>query len=104
MNKVTLDTSGIKRIQRNLNGNKRKAIADVVAEIVAKARENAPVLSGALRDSIHAEDGQVVADSDHALFVELGTSKMAAQPFLSPAVKEVQKGLAGFFVDVATGG
>jgi hypothetical protein len=29
--------------------------------------------------------GEVVADSDHAVFVENGTSVMAAEPFLGPA-------------------
>lgn len=59
-----------------------------------KAKGNAPVRTGRLRDSITHE----VADSEHAVYIgvpqevdygkwqELGTSKMPAHPFLKPAV------------------
>lgn len=72
-----------------------------IAHDVAKGMKNAaeryvPVLSGALKNSIHIEGGgdnfEVVARSieggaprDYAHFVEYGTSKMNAQPFMTPA-------------------
>lgn len=68
-----------------------KYVADVVLpKIEAHAKRIVPVDEGDLQDSIHSEvsdEGMfVVADADHALFVEQGTSKMAAQPYLRPAM------------------
>jgi HK97 gp10 family phage protein len=36
------------------------------------------------------EPVQVVADTPYASFVEFGTSKMAAQPFMGPAAEELE--------------
>ena len=66
------------------------------------ARELAPVRTGHLMASIRPEFGekmeaqevfdpvQVVADTPYASFVEFGTSKMEAQPFLGPAAEQVE--------------
>lgn len=37
---------------------------------------------------------------EYGIFVELGTSRMAAQPFLTPAVEGVQQSLAGEFASL----
>lgn len=69
---------------------------DVAQGMRDKAEAKAPVLSGALKASIHLEGGgndyQVTAKSteggatrDYAHFVEYGTSKMRAQPYMRPA-------------------
>jgi phage protein, HK97 gp10 family len=72
-----------------------KERADRVCEV---AKENAPVDTGALQDSGHVDkvsdkeyhvvfDAQKADESgSYALYVEEGTSKMAAQPFLRPAL------------------
>jgi HK97 gp10 family phage protein len=56
------------------------------------ARELVPVITGFLRDSIYVEetpDGIAFgAHADYAGFVEFGTSKMQAEPFLRPAVEQ----------------
>lgn len=62
--------------------------------IAADAARLAPVLSGATRDSIehHATvvDGlpaqEIAAHTDYAGYVEMGTSKTPAQPFIKPAL------------------
>ena len=46
---------------------------DVSEEIAEAARAVAPVDTGEDRDSIHVEEGKVVADTDHAAAVEFGT-------------------------------
>lgn len=68
---------------------------DEAAEAVLEAaRRRVPVgETGALRDSLHIEDTpgggkRVVADTEYAAFVEFGTSLMAAEPYLRPAVDE----------------
>jgi len=62
-------------------------VIGAVAETYAKA--DCPVDTGRLRNSIsHAvEDNEAVIGSDceYASFVELGTRKMKAQPYLRPA-------------------
>lgn len=67
-----------------------------LAEDIADDMERlAPVLSGDLKDTIRVEHGSpvtriwigdVAAGVDYHLYQEFGTSKMAAQPFIRPAV------------------
>lgn len=88
------------KIRIQLDGNfddTVKAFADehikneVLPRITADAKRIVPVDTGELQESIHPESSAeghfVVADADHALFVEQGTSKMQAQPYLRPALK-----------------
>jgi HK97 gp10 family phage protein len=60
--------------------------------IAKKARSLAPVDTGYLRDHIHAmktgKTAIVISDAPYSAFVEFGTRKMAAQPFIRPAVDE----------------
>lgn len=64
--------------------------------IEERAKEIVPVDTGALQESIHVEKGDgpgqynVVASEPYAGFVEFGTSRMAAQPFLIPAWRQVR--------------
>lgn len=105
---VKTDTRKLEAILRNLDKNVSAAAEQIASDIVTIAKENAPVASGELRDSIHVEkDGaelSVVADADHAVFIELGTSKMAAQPFLGPAAAKVRRNLAKYYKKVVTDG
>lgn len=68
-------------------------------EIAADASKNAPVDTGELRDSYGHEvvlehnDGfnkalKVFSTVEHSIYVELGTSRMAAQPHLRPALEQ----------------
>ncbi len=66
------------------------AATNTLAEDVDNdASARAPVDTGALRDSIHAEPGKVVVEVPYAAFVEYGTSDTPAQPFLRPAADTV---------------
>ena len=55
------------------------------------AKENCPVDTGRLRNSItHAVEGDAVyigTNVEYAPYVELGTSRMPARPFLGPAAE-----------------
>lgn len=71
---------------------------DGMQEVAEAALEDAqmhvPVDTGELRDSLHIEDGDdgakmVVAETDHWLYVEFGTSVMEATPFLRPAIDDI---------------
>ncbi len=66
-------------------------VLDAGAQIVAEAARGAcPVDTGRLRASIEVSaDGNsasVTAGAPYAAYVEFGTWKMAAQPFLTPAL------------------
>lgn len=73
------------------------AVSDAADELRSDAQSAAPVLTGALRQSITAEgsgtDWEVSAGARYAVYVEMGTSKMAPQPFLFPFVAKTQRGL-----------
>lgn len=68
--------------------------------LASSAQSKAPVRTGTLRASIHVDGVQTEGNgvtatvktggeaSEYAVFQELGTSKMAAQPFMTPAVAE----------------
>lgn len=59
--------------------------------VEADARERCPVDTGQLQASITSEvdglTGSVGTNVEYAPYVELGTSKMSAQPFLLPSLE-----------------
>lgn len=69
----------------------RSAPKKVCDTIAADARGRAPVATGYLRSSIQAvsltagKSAEVQVGAPYAAFVEFGTYKMAARPFLTPA-------------------
>lgn len=89
------------------------------AKMAARARSLAPVRTGALRASITASPPSVQAGVvsvtvaagggtvDYAPFVERGTSRMAPQPFMRPAVDagipDLEKQLADDVAKLAAG-
>lgn len=92
---MSIDVIGTRIILDNLDGLEAtiKALvlekmqeAAVVGEQVMK--DNARVDTGEMRDSTYVEvrEDQMVFgdDSPHAIFNELGTSKMSAAPFIVP--------------------
>jgi hypothetical protein len=60
---------------------------------LARAEERVRVRTGFLRSRLYVEvrDGQIILgdDASYAPFVELGTSKMKAQPYLVPSALEM---------------
>jgi HK97 gp10 family phage protein len=72
----------------------RTALVSILSEaaegIETQAKSIVPVDTGALRDSILAAPSgvlrfSVTANRDYAGFVELGTSRQGAQPYLMPS-------------------
>ena len=112
---VTIENDAdVARLMQTLPPEAFRAVQELAQEtairIAERAKEIVPVRTGHLLDSISAvfgediedpdSDGsprafepvQVVADTPYASFVEFGTSKMAAQPFLGPATEELEPG------------
>lgn len=65
--------------------------------IVARARELVPVKSGQLRDSIafyfdkDTLTVSIVVDKFYGAFVEYGTARSSAHPYIRPAIREIGK-------------
>ncbi len=73
----------------NLNIDMAAIMAAAGEAVAGDARSLCPVDTGRLRGSISVSAGSnsavVSANTDYAAYVEFGTSKMAAQPFMVPA-------------------
>lgn len=90
---------------------KRKAVANAAIakaafDCQALAQQNAAVRTGFMRNSIHVEKVneslyRVIVGAHYGIFVELGTSKMAAQPFLFPAYVPTSKALLAVMQRIA---
>jgi len=92
---VSVDTSKLDAIIAKLPGNMDKIVKAAAFHILGEARKRAPVATGALRDNSEVTDGDgyknIEFHQEYAAYVELGTHKMAAQPFLTPAVEAEAK-------------
>ena len=72
-------------------------LGDKVAEVVHDdARRGAPVRSGRLRSSVYWRQAsrtswRIGATAPYAVYVELGTRYMAAQPYLRPAIRRYRR-------------
>lgn len=67
-------------------------VAETALDIESDATQRAPVRTGNLRRSIHhaidtPHHATVGTNVEYAPYVEYGTSRMAAQPYLTPAVE-----------------
>ena len=89
---------------REAKTNIPREIMNYVATVAEQqAQVDCPVLSGYLRSTIHKEilsdlAATVMADAEYAAFVEYGTSKMQAQPFLEPAFRNSERIFADLYV------
>lgn len=81
-----------------------KALAAAADQMVTGATGIVPVRTGNLRDSIQAESASstsvaVTAEADYAAYVELGTSKMGAQPYMRPSIPAAVQALVNTAVE-----
>lgn len=79
----------------NLGARVESVVAKAATDIEAMAKSLAPVDTGTLRNSIQANKTGpgawlVTVGVDYGLYVEWGTARMAAQPYLGPAVAHVR--------------
>jgi HK97 gp10 family phage protein len=92
---MPVDTRGFDRIRAGLPEAIERGIergANLIADL---ARQLAPEKTGDLKRSIEVQDGahalarRVVAGMPYAAFVEFGTRESEAQPYLTPARREI---------------
>lgn len=79
---------------KNLNDELDETLEKMALEIEAEAKKLCPVRTGRLRASIHTGKIRdrvyyVGSPVHYAPFVEFGTRKMVARPYLRPAVRKV---------------
>lgn len=95
--RINFDVSGLDDVKDAIKSrgeklkNLEKALSKAGQTVKAEARALCPVDTGNLRRSIYSHrDGlecTVGTDCEYAIYVECGTHKMAAQPFLYPALE-----------------
>lgn len=108
MNRVVIDTVKLDKIVKNLDKNRDDILLALAFDVEGKAKQIVPVDTGALRSSIYVEAkkssnwngsgerhptpvGNIVANvgpsMEYAAYVELGTYRMGARPYLMPGVE-----------------
>lgn len=116
--RVTTDTTRLNRLIDRIPGNKRKAIKAVGFRVEALAKMKAPVDLGNLRNSIYMRSSEenpvseiateelpkppessvyIGPSVEYGIYQELGTSVMDAQPYMLPALREVESELEESF-------
>ena len=100
---ISIDASEFRLLAADITG----AAAEVAAKAYSVVRKTtydierdakvfAPVDTGNLRSGIHATvdglEGEVAPSADYARYVELGTSRMAPQPYMRPAADRHEPG------------
>jgi HK97 gp10 family phage protein len=82
----------MERFDSGLQSHVHRQLASWAEAVKALAKQLVSVRTGHLRDSIYAKISEWVAEigseATYALFVELGTRHMRAQPYLFPAIQE----------------
>jgi HK97 gp10 family phage protein len=83
----------LRLLPREVNDARSEALDEWAKDLEKTAKDLAPVRRGVLRDHIESQVAhnagvafvRVVGGLDYPYYVEKGTSKMEAQPFLGPA-------------------
>lgn len=89
----------VKAWELRKQGQIQTLIAETALKVERDAKRLAPVDTGRLRASIHSDLSEIAqmaatveAATDYAAFVELGTSRMSARPYLRPAYEAAMPG------------
>jgi HK97 gp10 family phage protein len=98
MSSVRIDISGLQRLSQESGRTFDQILGRAAFDVEAEAKKRAPVETGALRASLMALrvklNHWIVQDGvEYGVFQELGTSRMAARPFLVPAFEKAMKSL-----------
>ncbi len=98
MSYVEINGDALRELFESPSGEVAKDLQRRALQVDRAAKRNCPVDTGRLRSSITNEIGTdaqglvatIGTNVEYAPYVELGTSKMAAQPFLLPALEAGQ--------------
>jgi HK97 gp10 family phage protein len=93
---VKLDTVILDRIINEQQREAGKIVRRASYAVEGQAKSKAPVDTGALKSSLMAEQKSGILSwwvhdgMDYGIHQEFGTSRMAAQPFMIPAVEAIR--------------
>ena len=94
MNELETPTAKLTKQLKALKGLTPHALLSGALVLEKFSKQNAPVLTGALRASGHSREteqgAEVVFDVNYAFYVEMGTEKRPANPFVRSAIDEHQ--------------
>jgi len=95
---VKLDTRELVRIASGLNIKVDDVLGILAHQVEIISKALAPVDTGALKNSINTKrqkknEWRVQDGVEYGIYQELGTSRMAAQPFMVPAAEMVASDL-----------
>lgn len=98
MSYVEINGAALAELFESPSGEVARDLQRRALQVDRAAKRNCPVDTGRLRSSITNEIGTdaqglvatIGTNVEYAPYVELGTSKMAAQPFLLPALEAGQ--------------
>lgn len=96
---VKVETGGLDELLRVLSPEGiKQALARAAFEAEGEAKRSAPVDTGFLRGSIQVaqvteREATIGVAAEYGLYVEEGTSRAKAQPYLRPALEKAAKGL-----------
>ena len=92
--KIVIQSNNFASIAAGLEARASAVVAKTALDVEARAKTNAPVDTGFLRNSIATETNGLTATvsvgAEYAVYQEYGTRFQAAQPFLIPAVEVVR--------------
>ncbi len=104
---VSLDTSLLDQMTAEIEDKASHLIEDVGNEVVSEVYRLAPEDTGELKDSYLRESGMTdkltytIRDGvSYGIFQELGTSKMAAQPHVVPAMEGAEAEITKAFTEL----
>lgn len=97
----------VSQVIKNLSNFKASMVNEIVAgcqavqqQVINDAKDVVPVVTGNLQGSIQPGDititddnvqAVVLANAEYASYVEFGTSRMSAEPYLGPALLQNQQ-------------
>lgn len=91
----------------DMQGKLSEGVAESCKVVEADAKAMCPVDTGELRKSITSEvsgtTGVVGTNKEYAMYVEFGTYKMDAQPYLVPALKANEETIVQIIKDKIMG-
>ncbi len=91
---IRIEYNHLPQISAQMEDRASQVVRKAAFEVEKRAKEVVPVDSGTLKGSIQTKaDGlqaTVGVGAEYGIYVEMGTYKMAAQPFMTPAAEAVR--------------